>query len=156
MKKIIAILSFLVVLLASSCGGNAIYKEYVSLPGYVWSKSNTVVLNATLDKAVPNANVFINVRYGTAYPFESLVVALKTTTPSKKSSTQSYTIPLRDANDKNLGSGMGDMWDVPFIVAKNTALEAGTYTYELSHQMPDDDIPMLVDMGIQIDDASKK
>lgn len=155
MKKTIAVLSFLVVLLAS-CGSDAVYKEYVSLPGYVWSKNNTVVLKAALDKPLPNANVFINVRYGTAYPFESLVVVLKTTNPAQKTDTHNYTIPLRDANDKNLGSGMGDMWDVQFPIGKNIALEQGTYTYELSHQMPDNDIPMLVDMGIQIDDTSKK
>ncbi|HNL07787.1 MAG TPA: hypothetical protein PKH93_09450, partial [Chitinophagales bacterium] len=67
-----------------------------------------------------------------------------------------YSIPLRDAAGKNLGSGMGDMWDVSFPIAKNVGMQKGQYSFEISHTMEEDIIPMLVDIGLSIDDVKKQ
>lgn len=149
----VAGLWLLVLCCLAACNSHTVYKEYVSLPGYVWERSNALQLTANVEQALPRANVWLNVRCGTAYPYANLDLQLTTTAPNQAPHSQAISVPLRDANDKNLGSGMGDMWDVAYPLATNVSLPQGTYTYQLRHNMPNDQVLMLVDVGIQIDQA---
>ncbi|HNI45320.1 MAG: gliding motility lipoprotein GldH [Chitinophagales bacterium] len=154
-------MKYVVILLVScvfwvGCGNKHAFEQYVNLPNYVWSKTNTVVINADLENDITAANVNLLVRYGTAYPFDALTVQVVSTAPNKKVQKANYSIPLRDAAGKNLGSGMGDMWDVSFPIAKNVGMQKGQYSFEISHTMEEDIIPMLVDIGLSIDDVKKQ
>lgn len=127
-----------------------IYEHHIKLPNYTWDRSNKLVYKITLDKAVENAQVWLNIRHATELPYPELLLNVKLSTPQGEKGTRQMRIPTKNAEGKNIGKGMGDLWDIEAPIEENANLQAGNYEIELSHQMADEQVFMLVDIGVEV------
>lgn len=139
-----------IVLHLTACS-SAVYDHHISLPNYTWERGNKLVYKIDIKEPIENAKVWLNVRHATELPYTELLLNVKLTTPSGEKGTREMRIPTKNAAGKNIGSGMGDLWDINTVLEEKTSFQAGAYEIELSHQMADEQVFMLVDIGIKIE-----
>lgn len=130
---------------------SAVYDHHIAIPSYTWERSNKLVYKIDIKEPLEKATVWLNVRHATELPYPELLLNVKLTTPDGEKGTRALSVPIKDKNGKNAGSGMGDMWDVKTIIQENASFKVGAYEIELSHQMPEDPVFMLVDIGVKVE-----
>ena len=130
---------------------SSIYNHNIKIPNYTWERSNKLVYKIDIKEPIDKAKVTLNVRHATDLPYSELLINVKLTTPKNEKGTRLLKVPTKNAEGKNIGSGMGDMWDVKAVIENSTSFQVGTYEIELTHQMPDNEVFMLIDMGIKIE-----
>ncbi|MEZ4883744.1 MAG: gliding motility lipoprotein GldH [Chitinophagales bacterium] len=156
MKNILLLFLFVVVLQFSACKP-ALYKHFIDIPNNVWQKDNTVVFKVDMDKPVATADVRLAIRYVDGYLYDHLKVNVKRISPSNKKSEQELNIKMMDGNEGYIGEGMGDLWDLEQVLTDGfeNFEESGTYQYEVSQTMKDDQFPLVVEVGLIVEEKTE-
>ena len=89
-------------------------------------------------------------RYASNCPIETLILHYKITMPDG-------TVQEKDAeaiikqNGKNMGEGLGDIWDVKaFLVEDVKFPTGGKVKIEIGHNMPNPKVPLVMKVGADI------
>lgn len=140
------------------CDNNKqIYRHFISFPSYVWYRDAKLVYKVPISSPISGTTSTLTLRHATEFPYHDLRIVLTITSPSGKQVSQNHTIPVLDADSNRLGKGLGDYWDVKYVLQPSTDfLEIGTYEYEISHDMADAVILLTIDMGLTIEKISTK
>ncbi len=149
--------AIVLILLAVSCGKNKqLYRHFISFPSYMWYREAQLIYRVPIETPVPNASTILTVRHATEFPYQDLRIIMTVTSPMGKQFSQNYTIPVLDANGTRLGKGLGDYWDVKYVLQPQTNFtETGVYEYQISHDMADAAVLLLIDMGLTVEIPKK-
>ena len=145
----IALMLF-VLTLTTACS-MSIYRKFVEIPSAIWNKNNKIVFKVEIDEPLTNVDVLLAARVDHAYQFRNFKMNVKQTSPKNESKTMNVDMPIKDETGKHLGSGTANLWDVEFkMLEKVDFSEKGTYEFEVQHDMTEEKVILVVDVGLII------
>ncbi len=147
-------LSLGVIFLLNSCKPeNRIYEKHKSLsPDVEWLKEDIKTFKVDVNDTSHAYEFNLAFRYANGYMWNEAKIIVKEITPSGKESTIPYSLVIREKNGDYIGEAGYDIWDSTHLVDANKSYkETGDYTYEISHDMPQDDFPFAMEIGLIID-----
>ncbi len=143
---------FLLFIIASFTACNQLYNEHKSLPGMHWEKQNKLTFVVDIPEA-KEYTLKINLRHTSHIQIGNVPVKLtiNAENQSNELENQVFVIPIRDpATGDLVGSAMGDICDTEYPI-KFTFKQKGKYTLTLEHQMEEEKIESIMEIGINID-----
>lgn len=151
-KRFIAL--FLLPTLLSACDSKRIFEQNKEISGGAWNTASKLSFEVTLTDTVTPANVYINVRNGSDYPYSNLYLFVNTRYPNGAVSRDTVNCQLQNEKGEWMGDGLGDLWDNRILFKPNVVFkQSGKYIFELEQAMRIDKLPMIVDAGIRIEKA---
>lgn len=150
MKRIAFILLSTVFLL-TSC--DRVYREYDkdSFPTYTWKSGQEVIFNPTIEDVSKSNELVLGLRHVFGLKMRTLAINVRQISPSGKETTNEYQLTLIDDRGEYISSCGGDLCDIEAAVASGIKFdEAGAYKFVVTHNMPIDRIPGIMEVGLII------
>ncbi len=145
-------LSFLVmtISLISCQPGNREYVNYKDLsPGLKWLSEDVREFEVPVENTDMTYNMILSFRYVSGFSHEVLKVKVTEISPDGNESVQTYELKIRDKNGDYIGDPALEIWDSEHLVEKNKKYkERGVYTYRIKHDMPDDPLTSVLEIGL--------
>ncbi len=156
-KIILSATLFLVcVLFFSSCDKARIYEQNQEIPESGWENKNVLKFDVEIKDISTPTNFYINVRNADGYPYSNLFLFVKTIFPDGKQSNDTLECLLADEKGKWIGKGMGDIYDNQIPFKRNVRFPIpGKYAFEIQQAMRTDNIPLIMDVGLRIENAEE-
>ena len=148
MKKLI--LCFLLgMMILSSCDSLTIYEKYLDNDRITWNRFDVKTFNFDIKDVNAAYDFYVAIRHHTDAPFKYLTIKFTLYTPSGEMRTLEQKILLRDDKGKLLGDGMGDLWDLVYLVREDFQFtEPGVCKVEVSSTMSQADLPGILQIGL--------
>ena len=151
-------LLFAVIFLVS-CDRTKIFEKYQSIPNAVWKPDAPVKFEFEIKDTNQYCNLLVNVRASDNYPYRNLYLFMKTMRPDGQKSLDTLEFYLLDAKGKPLGDCSGDVCNNRFMIDHDFRFPLpGKYEFEIQQAMrtPDGTLPMVMDVGMRVEKATKK
>ncbi|TAH21145.1 MAG: hypothetical protein EAZ08_03870 [Cytophagales bacterium] len=148
MKKLFLLI--ITPLLLCACNVNLI-NEHKDMPKMAWEKQNQLSFTAEMPE-VKEYNMKLHLRHTSHIQIGNIAVKL-TITPDNQPNeaiVQDLLIPIRDKDGHLTGSAMGDICDTEFLT-KFAPKQKGKYTFTLAHQMEEDKVESIMEVGFSIE-----
>lgn len=145
-----------IILINTACNPNKVYEKHLELSENIeWKISDVKRFEIEIkDNTIPY-DFYLAFRYADGYPFTSVKLLLKEIQPDGTFEELPYELQLRNENGEYIGSPGFDIWDSEhLIVPKKIFPKNGKYVYEITHDMPLDLLPMVMEVGIIIEKAN--
>ena len=154
MKKIIAILVVGFTLISCTPEGQ-IYNEHQDLsPEMEWLKKDSRKFEVPIEDNSSAYEMSLSFRYAEGFPYNVAKVKVTETSPSGKVEEFEYDLKVREDNGDYIGEGSLDIWDSEHVVEKAKKYEeTGTYTYVIEHNMPQDPMQLVMEIGIILNES---
>lgn len=139
------------IFLSTSC--DRVYREYDkdSFPTYTWKSGQEVTFNPTIEDATKSYELVLGLRHVYGLKIRTLPINLLQISPSGKETSKEYQLTLIDDKGEYISSCGGDLCDIEVIVESNLKFEeTGEYKYVVTHSMPIDRIPGIMEVGLII------
>lgn len=149
MKKIIAALVIGILLISCTPEGQ-IYNEHQDLsPEMTWKKKDSRKFEVAVEDISTNYEMSLSFRYAEGFPQKVMKVQVTETSPSGEIAEFEYDLKVREDNGDYIGEGSLDIWDSEHVVEKAKKYEEkGTYTYVIKHNMPQDPVQLVMEIGV--------
>lgn len=142
------------ILFFASCDSKRIFEENKTIEETGWNINDIKTFEVEIKDPATATNFYINVRNADGYPYSNLFIFVKTIFPNGKMSNDTLECILADEKGKWLGSGIGDIYDNQIPFKRNVRFPlAGKYSFELQHGMRIDNVPLIMDVGLRIENA---
>lgn len=141
----------IVILLLTSC--DRVYRKYdkESFPTYTWQNGQGVIFKPTIEDVTKSYEVVLGIRHVYGLKIRTLAINVLQVSPSGKESSKEYQLKLIDDQGEYISSCGGDLCDIEVVVESNVKFdEAGEYKYLVTHNMPIDRIPGIMEVGLII------
>lgn len=132
-----------------------VYESHKDLsPSLEWLKKDVREFKVPIEDAGATYNMSLAFRYAYGYQFDEVKLSVTEIAPDGTEATSDYTLTVRDVKGDYIGEGSLDIWDSEHLVGQNKKYpEAGTYTYRISHAMPQDPLNFAMEIGMIVDKA---
>jgi len=149
MKKLLGVLLILSVWMT---GCNQVFTEYKDIPQLNWERDNVVTFDFESPGTDKDHTMLVGFRHYSYIEYAEILVNVTMTSPSGGTSNDRYIIHLRDKETGELrGGSMGDLTDLEVPVKNDIAFEeAGTYHFEIVHEMEQDVVSGIMEVGLVI------
>lgn len=148
MKKLLLVLAIIIVFTAC----NQLYNEHKSLPNMSWERQNKLTFGVDIPEA-KEYTLKINLRHTSHIQIGEIPVKLTLSHGNQvdEIENQAFIIPIRDkATGELVGSAMGDICDTEYPI-KFAFKQKGKYNFTLEHEMEDDKVEAIMEVGINIE-----
>lgn len=128
-------------------------ENVVDIPKHAWQQAFKAVVRVEAPENGVYYPVFI-VRHSQKYDFENILIRL-TAQDSAAQPLESWdlNIPLMDKNNFWKGQRMDDLYDYRIKVTPAVSLKAGTYRFVIGHQMGQNPLENILNVGIALHKA---
>lgn len=142
-------LVLIVLLLLLSCSPGKVYEKHFKMDNLAWNRFNTVTFEVGIEDTGAAYDIYIAIRHITDMPYPEIDVYFFFSTPGGETRSRSITIPIKDKEGRNLGDGLGELWDVQYLAWEGfTFNEPGTCTFEISSAMSQLDLFGVLEVGL--------
>ncbi len=154
-KKLILLFA-IVILLITSCKKGMLYQKYESIPHSTWDMKNPAIFNVNINDTTDYYNVYVNVRNADNYVYSNLYLFIDITSPMHTLERDTMECILADPNTGRwLGHGLGDIWDNRILFKRNVKFPCkGEYIFSYTQAMREDKLPMIMDVGLTIQEVN--
>ena len=130
-----------------------LYKEFTKVgKRAVWQKNNPIKFVVDVPENDDIYDVYITLRHNTAYAYEGIRFLIHYSDPNGNNTTIQKAFPVRGQDGTFIGKGMGNLWDIEFpLWSSHRFSSPGKHYFYLSHDMPVENLPMVVDVGLLIE-----
>lgn len=145
------LVSFAVIMIFSGCGRRKIYEKFEKFSNYSWNRFKYLNFDIDIKDTADTYDIFLSVRHITQYPYKNLDVNFTSFSPSGEERSMDYSFRVKDDENKFLGEGMGDLWDIELPIRKAYRFsEKGIYKFEIENKMTKYETPGIVEVGIVV------
>ena len=139
-----------ITLLLCACNVNLV-SEHKDMPKMTWEKQNQLSFSAEIPQ-IKEYTMKVHLRHTSHIQIGNIAVKFTATPDSQPNEAivQDLLIPIRDKDGHLTGSAMGDICDTEFIT-KFTPKQKGKYTFTIAHQMEEDKIESIMEVGFSIE-----
>ena len=117
-----------------------------------WKKGKKVSFNPEIIDNSETYNISFAFRHVYGFQLKSIKIRVQQTTPSGNTQSKDYEIPIFTEDDTYLSTCAGDICDLETLIEKDFKFEeTGTYTYEIEHLVPIEELPNVMEIGMIID-----
>ncbi|MBL4585952.1 MAG: gliding motility lipoprotein GldH [Flavobacteriales bacterium] len=146
----------LIIITLVGCG-TALFQDSQKIPNKNWEREHTIRFDVQVEDTMKGYDFYIDLRNEGTYPYANIYMFVNTTFPSGKTARDTVECMLADHTGKWLGKGLGDIWDNHILFKKNIRFpNTGIYSFEFEQGMRMEKLPAILDVGISIEDHSKK
>jgi gliding motility-associated lipoprotein GldH len=150
--QILSLASLFALGVFTSCNKNIVYSKYQTFSKQEWPAKEKAVFEMEISDTQTLNNINLMVRHADSYPYNNLFLFVTSTYPDGKSLTDTMEIILANAKGEWMGSGAGDIFDFKVPVKKNVRFPlAGKYKFEFVQGMRVDPLPLIMDIGFEIE-----
>jgi gliding motility-associated lipoprotein GldH len=140
-----------VIIMFSSCDPKVVYEKHIDIERITWGRFDVKSFEFEIKDISATYDFYIAIRHHTEVPFKFINTRLILYTPSGEERIMDQKISLRDNDGKLLGDGMGDLWDVLYLVREGYEFtEPGICKVEVSSTMPQADLPGILQVGLVV------
>lgn len=149
MKKILFL--FLAIATLFTACKNATFSESHDIKGLNWDEKDIQTFNATIEPSGEQLfDIKATIRYASKCPIETLVLHYRITMPDG-TTQEKQADAIINQNGKNMGEGLGDIWDVKAFLLEDLKFpEGGKVKIEIGHNMPNPKVPLIMKIGAEI------
>jgi gliding motility-associated lipoprotein GldH len=138
----------------TSCGPDRLVYETVEIEQGSWVFQDSKRFSVEVTDTLTPYNFYALVRHGGDYPYQNLILLVKTYFPNNTFVVDTIDCPLADKQGNWYGGGLGDLLDNRILFKRNIQMPmAGRFNIELQHAMRPDTIHEIYDIGIEIESA---
>lgn len=152
MKHVKIICLVLISVLWASCTDHIVYHSYHHFPKEGWGKSDTITLDLHIsDSVAGNAEITFLIRNQSNYPYQDFNATLQHNAPNTtqwRSFNLSFILADKDGRWK--GSGWAGLYQSALSLGE-VYIHPGTYIFKVVHQMSDEQLKGINDIGILIE-----
>jgi gliding motility-associated lipoprotein GldH len=135
----------------ASC--NKIYSDREIIENYQWHSENVIKFGVEIKE--DNVNIplqlILNLRYIQGIPYQFLKLRVYMIGPYGEKNFQDIEIQLIDSEKKYIGEGIGDYWDIDFMLDEKLVFNAaGSYKFEFEHLMDENPVRFVNEIGITL------
>jgi gliding motility-associated lipoprotein GldH len=151
-KPVIWIFSAIALVIMQSCSERQVYEKYNKIPDYIWNLNYMVPFEFEIMDTSVLYNVYMNIRNASVYPYSNIWLNVDKQDPKGVQTRTRYEFVLANPDGSWRGDGLGDIFDNHMLLEKNTRFYmAGTYTYTFHHSMRVENLPAIMDIGLEIE-----
>lgn len=149
-------ISVFAVILLLSCNGRQVYEKYKKIPDYIWNLHYQVPFEFDIKDTTAVYNVYLNIRNASNYKFNNLWILVDKQNPQGIQTRSRYEFVLANPDGSWKGDGLGDIFDNHMLLEQAIRFQiVGTYTYTFQHCMRIDNLPAIMDIGLEIEKVKK-
>jgi gliding motility-associated lipoprotein GldH len=147
----------IIILSIVSCDSNRLYESHTSIENEIWNINQVPVFEFNNVDTLSNANLVINVRHTSTYPFSNLWLFISSTDPNGELQKDTVECVLSEKNGKWLGNGLGDIWDIQCQFKTLRLNDDGIYRFEIEQAMRHgnlakiEQLPGIMEIGLRIE-----
>ncbi len=145
--KIIKLSLLFIIVTLFSCGYT--YRDFQKVEDMQWFKKDVKKFEVKINKT-GNYDLFFAMRYPMGYPYKNIRLRISQTSPDGKTMYKDANFDVIDEDNKYIGEGTGQLWDLEEVFSENQKLEKGEYLYEIEHNMISDPVITVIDIGLII------
>jgi len=155
-NKYLSFLLLVSVMLFTSCNSNVVFTGSKAMDKNIWALKDIPSFDVNITDTVTNNNVIFTIRTGSSYPFRNIYLFVTTTSPDRKSITDTLQYNLADEKGVWLGKGFGDINELDLTYKSNVYFPVkGIYNFNIQHGMRVEDLDGVYDFGIRVEKISK-
>ena len=153
MKNTILLFAIISAGLISCQPENRVFIEHKELSiDLEWLKADSREFKVPVTDNSLTYDLSLSFRYATGFAYQVAKVKVTETSPSGKETIKEYDLKVREENGDYVGEPGYDIWDSEHTVEPNKKYEeTGTYTYVIQHNMPEDPLNMVMEIGVILD-----
>lgn len=154
MIRFLTILAITIGLISCQTEGR-IYEEHQELsPQLEWLKKDAREFKVLIKDNSIAYNLSLSFRYVYGYKYQVVKVNVTETSPSGKETVSEYDLKVREDNGDYIGEAGYDIWDSEHLVEPGKKYEeTGSYTYIIEHNMPNDPLNFVMEIGVILDNV---
>jgi gliding motility-associated lipoprotein GldH len=146
----------LLLLSLTGCNKSVVYSRYETFKDNEWFAKDKAVFEVEIKDTLSLNNISIMVRHADAYPYNNLFLFVTTKYPDGKQLTDTMEIIMASDKGEWKGSGAGDIYDLKVPVKKNVRFPlGGKYIFSFEHGMRVDPLPMIMDLGFEVEKSKE-
>jgi gliding motility-associated lipoprotein GldH len=140
----------MLVWLLTSCQQGEIFNQNVPITNQIWNKNELFTFEVDITDSQASYDLIFSLRHHSDIQIKDLLIEVSKKTPSDKIKTSNYVIEIRDSKTSTLkGEALGDICDVEQVVENGIKFsESGTYIFTLKHNMDEQLLPMIMEVGL--------
>ncbi|MGF1533750.1 MAG: hypothetical protein ACFCUI_08600 [Bernardetiaceae bacterium] len=150
------LLLFLAVLLAAltivGCSDGQVFKDFEDVKHFRWEQNDVKTFSVEVKEAGSH-RVSLALRHITETPLSTVTMLYTITDPAGNITEKEATLRLRDADTGQLlGEVAYQFTDAAQVVdAQWTPTSTGVYRFSVAHQMPDNPVPTIMEVGLIVE-----
>ncbi len=157
MTRVVFGVAIAVVLMATSCGKDAVYDANIEIPQNGWSSDSLATFTVDITDTISAHLIYINIRNTTSYPNSNLYLFVQTNSPSEAMLRDTVEYFLADTKGYWTGKGFGALRDNQFPYKQYVRFpEKGIYTFNLQQGMRTHNLTGVASVGIRIEKVTSK
>lgn len=138
--------------LLSACDGQVVYHSFQSLPTTGWLRNDTLSFDVEVTDSLTYYKLFVEVRNRNNYPYQNLPLAIRyIAEDSIASPTDTIQLILADKDGIWKGDGWGGLYQTAMAAGSIRIGRSGTYHFQVTHALPDENLPGINDIGIRLE-----
>jgi len=141
---------FIILIIVSFSACTETYRSFQKIEDMKWHKSDVKIFKVEIEES-GNYDLTFAFRYATLYPFKNIKVTIAKKTPKGEILTKDAEFMVVDENNKYIGDVGGDIWDLENYFAQNEFLEKGEYEFYIQHNMQNDPVIVVMEVGLIIE-----
>jgi len=150
------ILSVFITFLLLSCKQRQVFEKYKKIPDYIWNLHYEVPFEFEIKDTSSIYNVYLNIRNASIYPYSNIWLFVDKQNPQGVQTRSRYEFVLANPDGSWKGDGLGDIFDNHLLLEQAIRFQmAGTYTYTFQHCMRMDNLPAIMDIGLEVEKVKK-
>ncbi|MBF6608082.1 MAG: hypothetical protein ITG00_05030 [Flavobacterium sp.] len=152
MKNVIFILLGLVLV---SCNDSSVFKELdKDFTDNRWLKSDIREFKFEISDTLQAYDMTLLFSHVAGFQFDLIPIRISMTANDEKYS-ENFLLRTKDLQGNDSGDCIGDYCDIEQIVFKGLKLAPGNYTVNIGHDFPNDYLPNVLGLGIEIKKSEK-
>lgn len=133
------------------------YSKYHTFNENEWYVKDKAVFDVDITDTESLNNISLMVRHADSYPLNNLYLFVSTTYPDGKVIDDTMQIILASQKGEWFGSGAGDIFDLKVPIKKNVRFVLpGKYQFSFVQGMRIDPLPLMMDLGFEIEKIENK
>lgn len=134
-----------------SCGLIYFYRELHELEGMQWLKDDVQTFEVSIEEP-KRLDATLLIRHVEGYAFKDLPVHFLLKQGDEVILEQDIAVPIKDKNGDYVGEGSVDLWDINYPLFDDRTFSEGEYTFRFQHVMERDRIPLVMEVGLQLEE----
>ncbi|MBP1615458.1 MAG: gldH [Bacteroidetes bacterium] len=136
----------------ASCDNKTVYHSFLHIPETGWQKKDTLSFNIEIKDSMTYVHLSAELRNRSDYPYQNVYLSISYNLQDSTTwKTDTLELSLADNGGKWLGRGWGNLYQTSFPIGNVLVVHPGKYSVRVSHEMKDNSLAGINDVGIRIE-----
>lgn len=143
-------------LLLASCADQPYYQKSYSFQGNQWNQDVKPTFKIEVSDTTKAYDFMLTLRTTTDYGFSNVWIYLNTKTPNGERGREPFELKIANEDGSWAGKKTGTVVENQLIFSRRKLPQKGTYYFTLEQGVTQKNLPEVLDIGLQVDEAEEK